>query len=244
MEQTLLMHLNHQANKQIIEKRPQITVERAEKKPKKHQSKNGWSRGGREQQQDGGKREGSQNRWGGRQTECRSNTVRMREGREVDDWGQKAVLGKGRNRIKEHSCIKKAQMREERKRRSDKRKASTKEANKENPKGGINHCPTYPSSLRFLSFIERFLGPCLILSPSTPFPPPPQCHSHLLHPSIYPSSHTSVHPSVLSKQHRPSHVCPLFSVQKNTFVYASICQRRDKSPLQNTSCNCSHIDLL
>lgn len=36
---------------------------------------------------------------------------------------------------------------EERKRRSDKREASTIEANKENPNGGINHCSTYPSSL-------------------------------------------------------------------------------------------------
>lgn len=35
----------------------------------------------------------------------------------------------------------------ERKRRSDKREASTMRANKENPNGGINHCPTYPSSL-------------------------------------------------------------------------------------------------
>lgn len=35
----------------------------------------------------------------------------------------------------------------ESKRRSDKREASTMEANKENPNGGINHCSTYPSSL-------------------------------------------------------------------------------------------------
>lgn len=160
----------------------------------------------------------------------------------MDDWGQKVVLGKGRNRIKEHSCIKKAQMREERKRRSDKRKASTKEANKENPKGGINHCPTItvppPSGFYPLS---KALGPCfLILSPSTPFPPPPQCHSHLLHLSIHPSIHASVHPSVLSKQNRPSHVCPLFFIQKkreNTLLYASICQRTDKSVLQQTSCS-------
>lgn len=39
------------------------------------------------------------------------------------------------------------QMTEERKRRSDKREASTMGANKENPNGGINHCSTYPSSL-------------------------------------------------------------------------------------------------
>lgn len=31
----------------------------------------------------------------------------MRRDREVDDWGQTAVLGKGRNGIKEHSCMKK-----------------------------------------------------------------------------------------------------------------------------------------
>lgn len=29
----------------------------------------------------------------GRQTACSSNTDRMRDGREVDDWGQKAELG-------------------------------------------------------------------------------------------------------------------------------------------------------
>ena len=169
----------------------------------------------------------------GRQTECSSDN--QNERRQRGGWlGTESGV---RNRIKEHSCIKKAQVREERKRRSDKRKASTKEANKEHLEGGINHCPTYPSSRRFLSFTERF-GPmfshsiafCPFSSPTTvPLPPPP---------SIHPSIHTSVHPSVLWKQHRPSHVCPLFFIQKNTFVYASICQRTDKSRLQNTGCNC------
>lgn len=100
-------------------------------------------------------------------------------------------------------------MREERKRRSDKRKASTKEANKENPKGGINHCPTYPSSLPFLSFIERF-GPMFshsitfypFSSPTTvPLPPPPS-----IYPSILPSIHLSIH---LSSQNNSD---PLLSV--------------------------------
>lgn len=130
----------------------------------------------------------------------------MREGREVGDWEAKAVLGKGRNRIKEHSCMKKTQMREERKRRSDKRKASTKEANKENPRGGINHCPTYPSSLRFLSFIERF-GPVFshsvtiypFSSPTTvPLPPPP---------SIHPSFHPYICPSICPLKTTPTLSC-------------------------------------
>lgn len=43
----------------------------------------------------------------GRRPECSSNTIRMRRDREVDDWGQTAALGKGRNGIKEHSCMKK-----------------------------------------------------------------------------------------------------------------------------------------
>lgn len=36
----------------------------------------------------------------GRQTECSSNTVRMSEGREVDDWGQKAVKEKRRTGLR------------------------------------------------------------------------------------------------------------------------------------------------
>lgn len=82
------------------------------------------------------------------QLEHNRNETRQRRGR----LGQTAALGKGRNGIKEHSRIKKAQMRKERRRRSDKRKASTKEANKENPKGGINHCPTYPPPSLFILY--------------------------------------------------------------------------------------------
>lgn len=165
----------------------------------------------------------------------------MRRDRDVDDWGQTAVLGKGRNGIKEHICIKKAQMREERKRRSDKRKASTKEANKENPKGGINHCPTYPSFLPFYPLLKG-LGPCfLILSPSTPFPPPPPCHSHLLHLSIHPSFHPYICPSICPLKTTVTLSCLSLIVrpkktQKNTVLYASICEN-----LHNMSCKCPDI---
>lgn len=122
-------------------------------------------------------------------------------------------------------------MREERKRHSDKRKASTKEANKENPNGGINHCPTYPSSLRFLSFIERF-GPMFshsitfypFSSPTTvPLPPPP---------SIHPSFHPYICPSICPLKTTPT-LSRLSLIlrpkKKTTFVYASVCQRTDKS---------------
>ncbi len=55
--------------------------------------------------------------------------------------------GKGATQTAEKKGYMQRTRREERKKRSDKREASTMEANKENPNGGINHCSTYPCSL-------------------------------------------------------------------------------------------------
>lgn len=59
----------------------------------------------------------------------------------------KKMEGKGATQTEKRGGGGREQGRVERKRRSDKREASTMRANKENPNGGINHCPTYPSSL-------------------------------------------------------------------------------------------------
>lgn len=59
----------------------------------------------------------------------------------------KKMEGKGATQTEKGGGGCRERGRVERKRRSDKREASTMRANKENPNGGINHCPTYPSSL-------------------------------------------------------------------------------------------------
>lgn len=66
-------------------------------KKKNHQSKNGWRRRGRELSKMEVREKGVKI---GRQTECSSNTVRMSEGREVDDWGQKVVKEKRRTGLR------------------------------------------------------------------------------------------------------------------------------------------------
>ena len=98
------------------------------------------------------------------------------------------------------------------------------EANKENPNGRINHCSTYPSSLRFFVFIARF---CPMLPPFLtlfyPFPLP--CHSQLLHLSNQPSMHLSIHLSIQPpKQNRPyvCHLLPSLSQTICSFMHPFI----------------------